>query len=405
MIADHPHPSPFTLHILPAPQHKKACLAPKSGEAWAMRRSSVHFTLRTPRRSRFLSRRASLRALCAVLLFAAPLPAADAFGPLPSPVRATADAKLHGELTRFAALSDGSVGVAAERIKPDGSLDPRIVTLNGDTLFPMASTYKVAVAGTILSQVDKGVLALDTMLPVNPALVVPSDGIAEQLPHPGVALSVLNLMELMLTRSDNTATDVLVARAGGPKVVNAWVEAAGIKGLRVDSNTADLLYRAMGLSPEALRGSKRTPGQIMDAAVAADPELQARDAKDLPNIAFANDPRDTSTPMAMAQLLVAIRTGKLLKPGTTALLMEMMGRCHTGAARLKGLLPPGTHVAHKTGSLNGTGNDVGVVALPDGSAMAIAVFVMKDSRGHQSRDRIMAEAARAAYDYFLFSKT
>jgi len=53
--------------------------------------------------------------------------------------------------------------------------------------------------------------------------------------------------------------------------------------------------------------------------------------------------------------------------------------------------------------LNGTGVDAGVVTLPDGSMMAIAVFVMKDSKGHVSRDRIMAEATRATFDYYLFA--
>ena len=64
---------------------------------------------------------------------------------------------------------------------------------------------------------------------------------------------------------------------------------------------------------------------------------------------------------------------------------------------------PGTAVAHKTGSLNGTGNDVGVVRLPDGRRFAVVAFVMKDGKGHKARDRIIAEAARAAYDYFLYA--
>ena len=80
-----------------------------------------------------------------------------------------------------------------------------------------------------------------------------------------------------------------------------------------------------------------------------------------------------------------------------------MERCRTGKARLPGMLPPGTLVAHKTGSLNGTGNDTGVISLPDGRLFAITVFVMQDHKGHETRDRIMAEAARASYDYFLFA--
>jgi beta-lactamase class A len=192
---------------------------------------------------------------------------------------------------------------------------------------------------------------------------------------------------------------MLVARAGGPSAVNAWLGAVGIHGQRVDSNTAQLLYRAMGLSPTA-SGSFR---KNVEAAMEADSSLRERDARDLPNMAFAQDPRDTSTPQAMNDLLTAIRLGKALKPASTAMLLTIMERCKTGAARIKGMLPPGTLVAHKTGSLNGTGNDAGIVTLPDGRMFAITIFVMKDSQGHEMRDRIIAEATRAAYDYFLYA--
>jgi beta-lactamase class A len=105
----------------------------------------------------------------------------------------------------------------------------------------------------------------------------------------------------------------------------------------------------------------------------------------------------------MDDLLAGIRLGKLLKPQSTALMLSIMDRCKTGKARLRAMLPPGTPIAHKTGTLNGLGNDAGVITLPDGRMFAITVFVMKDYRGHAARDRIMAEAARAAYDYFLFA--
>src|SRR3546814_1141058 len=84
-------------------------------------------------------------------------------------------------------------------------------------------------------------------------------------------------------------------------------------------------------------------------------------------------------------------------------MLSIMERCKTGKARLRAMLPPGTRIAHKTGTLNGLGNDAGIVTLPDGRMFVISVFVMKDHMGHELRDRIMAEAARAAYDYFLFA--
>lgn len=343
--------------------------------------------------SAHLPARPVLGLLLALGLFTTPLPVADAFGPAPaSPVAQSAKAHFLAELTRFATMSDGTVGIAIQNLGTGETIE-----VNGHTLFPMASAYKVAVAGKILSMVDAGALSLDQVITVDQAMMA-SAGIADLLPHKGAALSIYTLIDLMMTRSDNSATDILVLQAGGAQAVNAWVKSTGVRDLRVDSNTAHLLYRAMGIAPKT--GSFQANVQ---AALAADPVLRQRDMRDLPNIAFAQDPRDTATPLAMNALVIALRTGKLLKPATTATLLAIMDRCKTGALRLKGMLPPGTSVAHKTGSLNGTGNDVGIITLPNGQMIAMTVFVMKDSKGHKSRDQVIAHAARAAYDYFLFS--
>lgn len=305
-------------------------------------------------------------------LFLAPLPAADAFGTPRNPVQQTAEARLLAEFSRFAALSDGTVGIAVRDL---GSGE--VLGINTDTLFPMASTYKIAVAGKIFALMDAGTLRLD-----------------ERLPRLGASLTVQALLDLMLIRSDNEATDALVERAGGPQAVDGWLRSLGIKGQRVDSNTAQLLARAKVTGVGA--GGDEA---MMESALSS----RERDARDLPNIGFAQDVRDTSTPRAMDDLLAAIHFNKALKPASTAALLSIMERCRTGKARLRGMLPPGTPIAHKTGTLNGIGNDAGIITLPDGRSFAITVFVMKDYKGREARDRIMAEAARAAYDYFLFA--
>lgn len=302
-------------------------------------------------------------------LFLAPLPTADAFGPTSEVADHSVETRLLSELSGFAGLSDGTVGIALQDLQSGD-----VLGLNLDTLFPMASTYKVAVAGKILSESDAGALSLD-----------------ERLTRFGTPQSVASLLDLMLTHSDNEATDLLVARAGGPAAVNAWLQSIGIRGQRVDSNTADLLARAKEMRLAAGEES------LADIALSA----RDRDALDLPNIAFAQDLRDSSTPRAMNALLSAIHHGKALKPASTALLLDIMAHCHTGKKRLPALLPVGTPIAHKTGTLNGLGNDAGIITLPDGRSFAISVFVMKDRRGHASRDQIMAQAARAAYSYFL----
>ncbi len=301
-----------------------------------------------------------------------------------------AQTKLESAIAALAKQTDGSVGVAVQRIGGGP-----VYTLNAGQTFPMASTFKIAVAGAVLARIDKGDFKLDTMVAVDPAVFVQSAGIAEQMKHPGVALSVHNLLELMLTRSDNTATDVMVTQAGGAAAVTAWLNKVGVtKGQRVDADTARLIYRAFGITPG--------PGSFKDnieRAMAADPSK--RDLKRLPNAQFNDDPRDASTPEAMVQLLAVIQSGKALSASGTKVLIEIMERCITGEKRLKGLLPLGTVVGHKTGTLMGIANDVGIVSMPDGSKFAIAVFVKGDTKGIDTQERVIAEIARTAYDHYL----
>lgn len=331
---------------------------------------------------------APLSMLC---LVAPPLIPAAGAQASPAPA-APLPAKLEAAFAALAKQTDGSVGVAVQRIG-GGPL----VTLNRGTTFPMASTFKIAVAGTVFERIDKGELKLDTMVTVDPAVIVQSAGIAEQMKHPGVALSVHNLLELMLTRSDNTATDVMVAQAGGPAAVTAWLRKVGVtSGQRIDADTARLIYRALDITPGP--GSFR---ENIDRAFAADPAKRNRDQKRIPNAPFNNDPRDASTPEAMLQLLAVIQSGKALSASSTKELIAIMERCITGEKRLKGLLPAGTVVAHKTGTLMSIANDVGIVTLPDGGKFAIAVFVKGDTKGIDTQERVIAEIARTAYDYYL----
>ncbi len=327
-----------------------------------------------------------LSALC----LAAP-PLIPAAGAQASPAPA-APAKLESAFALLARQTDGTVGVAVQRIGGGP-----VYTLNAGQTFPMASTFKIAVAGAVLARIDKGDFKLDTMVTVDPAVWVQSAGITEQMKHPGVALSVHNLLELMLTRSDNTATDVMVTEAGGPAAVTAWLRKVGVtSGQRVDADTARLIYRALNITPG--------PGSFKDnieRAFAADPSKRDMDQKRTPNTPFNNDPRDASTPEAMVQLLAVIQSGKALSASSTKVLIEIMERCITGEKRLKGLLPQNTVVAHKTGTLMSIANDVGIVTMPDGSKFAIAAFVKGDTKGVDTQERVIAEIARTAYDHYL----
>ena len=208
-----------------------------------------------------------------------------------------------------------------------------LITVNGDRPFPMASVVKIAVAANYLAQVEHGRRSLNDRIGGRTAS---------------------SLMSAMMTRSDNHATDVLLRDLGGPRTVQAWLTQQGIHGVRIDRNIAQLL----------------------------------RARRDLWDV------RDSSTPKAMVELLRRIDNGSLLRPASRAYLLDLMARCRTGKNRIRGLLPAGTPVAHKTGTLNGLSTDVGFITLPDGQRIAVAFF----ARGGTNRPRTIAQAARAIYD-------
>lgn len=330
--------------------------------------------------------RAVVMALSALLSLATPIAAASA---APEIAEATTLAADIASLSRPGAGSAGSVGVAAWRL--DGKGPAALV--NADVAYPMASTFKVAVAGAVLKRVEDGQLALDQMISIDLSKMVDSEVLQDRFIHPGLSVSVYNLLELMLTESDNTAADYMVAAAGGPAAVTAWVKAQGVTGLRIDSDVGALIRRWAEMGPGPFH-------EAAEAQLKSDPNILKRDG--MPYAPFDNDPRDTSTPRAMATLLTRIYSGQALKPASTKILIGMMERCRTGAARLRGLMPQDTMVAHKTGTLGGTINDVGVISLPGGAGqVVVAVFIKASDAPRSVRERTIAEIGRSVRDDYL----
>lgn len=301
---------------------------------------------------------------------------------------------LEAELARLAEGSGGVMGVAAVHLETG-----RAAYLNKDMPFPMASTFKAPVAVQLLHRVDQGRLKLSRRVELNPWDLSPGSGTLSHLfDDPGVALSVRNLLELMLLISDNTASDVCLNLAGGGERVTERMRELGVEGVRVDRSTLRLIADYVGvksLPPEKERGPK-TFGAL--AATVSEEERKAASE------AFDKDPRDTATPAGMAKLLELIWKGEALSKESTELLIDIMTRCETGEERLKGLLPKGTVVAHKTGTIGGTTNDVGVITLPhDKGRVVVVAFVKESKRPVEDRERAIAEVARAVHDFFLFT--
>ncbi|MDX2033709.1 MAG: class A beta-lactamase [Blastocatellia bacterium] len=306
-------------------------------------------------------------------------------------------ARLERELARLAKLTtDGTVGVAAIHLETG-----RRVSLNNGERYPMASTFKVPVAVQLLTLVDAGKLRLDQMVELKPSDLHPGSGtLSELFAQPGVALSVRNLLELMLLISDNSATDICLRLAGGADAVTARMRALGIDGINVNRSTRQLIADWIGIANLPPDNEHTQEGFRLLARAVSPDAARAADQK------FIADPRDTSTPEGMARLLERIYRKDCLHPESAALLYDIMRRCTTGDARLKGLLPRNTEVAHKTGTIGGTANDVGILTLPDNAGhVALAVFVKAGVKSPADRERAIAEAARAVHDFFLFHPT
>lgn len=268
---------------------------------------------------------------------------------------------------RIAALADGSrgrIGVAAIDLSTG-----QAISILGDQRFPMASTSKIAIAATYLEGVDKGRWSLSSEFP----LLVPvrSQPFSTKVApvSKGQYLSALKLIDLMITRSSNTATDALLAAVGGPAAVNDWTRRAGIKDFQLTRDIATLV---------------RDDGEV-DPAVAI-------------------DIRDSATPQAMLQLLSGLYQSKWLSASSRNVILDAMERCLTGKRRIPAMMPANVTVAHKTGSLNNTSSDIGIITAPDGRSIAVAIYVTGQG-SRPNREAKIASIARAIYDGYTTSSS
>jgi beta-lactamase class A len=267
--------------------------------------------------------------------------------------------KLRDRIEQISHAAQGRVGVTATVLETGES-----VTLNGNQRFPMQSVYKFPIAMAVLAQVDQGNLKLDQKIRVETSDFVSDlqhSPIRDENPQ-GTELSLAELLKYMVSESDGTACDVLLRLIGGPEVVTQYLRDLDVNNIVVANTEKEI-------------------GQ--DKAVQY---------------------RNYATPDAAVVLLRAFHKGKGLSESSQALLRRWMIETSTGPKRIKGLLPDGTVVAHKTGTsstVNGVTaatNDVGLVTLQNGRHLAIAVFVSDSQATDTTREEVIAKVARAAWD-------
>jgi beta-lactamase class A len=280
--------------------------------------------------------------------------------PQPSPSVETRDRELERQLEQIVAAARGRVGVHALLIETGET-----VSLNSTEHFPMQSVYKFPIAMAVLAMVDAGKLKLDEKVRVERSDFVRAgqrSPVRDENPN-GVALTLRELLRYAVSESDGTASDVLLRLAGGGEAVNKYLSGLNVSGINV-------------------LNSEKEIGQDWQTQY-----------------------RNWASPEGAVALLRALQEGRGLTPESRALLIKLMTETPTGLKRLKGLLPQGAVVAHKTGtgganssSINAATNDIGIITLPNGKHVAIAVFVSDSPADLATREGVIAKVARAVWD-------
>ncbi len=311
---------------------------------------------------------------------AAAPPAGPAFG--------KSDTSLRAAFRKLEARIGGKLGIAAINLESGWRTSYR-----GDETFPLASVGKLPMAIVLLRKVDSGACRLDSQVTLTAADHAPGHSLLFRAAmQSGGRTTVHALLEAMLIYSDNTACDYILKLIGGPKVVRAFMKKIGLPHINVAHSERDLILLWAGVDP-ASSNAAWTRAKVYACVNAAGDSGCKRAER-----ALVNDPADAAPPKEMALLLQLVHSGELLSERSNDTLLAMMARAMTGRARIPALLPEGTPVAHKTGTIGSTTNDVGLVHLPAGGRpLAIAVFV-KAARGRlKDREQIVAEATQLVY--------
>ena len=239
----------------------------------------------------------------------------------------------------------------------------RHVAHRGGERFQMASVFKVPVAIATLDAVEKGALRLEQEVEIRPADRIEVGPLYDEW-KPGVRVTVARMLDVMLVSSDNTAADKLIELLGGPPAVQKALTVRGVHGVRISLDEKGM-------------------GAAMKTDLAA----------------FEGGAQNGTSPDAIVRMLARLFRGELLPRPRTDFILDAMRRCATGDKRLRAGLPNGTVVLDKTGTVRSCSNDVGIVALPDGTHLVLGVFVRGGAEA-AARDAAIASVARAAWEAF-----
>lgn len=267
--------------------------------------------------------------------------------------------ELREKIEQLISSKKADVGVSILNLANGDSL-----SINGMKHYPMISVFKFHIALTVLNKVDKGELALNQKLFIKKTELLENtwSPFKKKYPNGDVSISLQEALKWMITVSDNNICDILIRLVGGVEAVDHFI------------NDSDFV----------IINDEEGIHENWDAQ-------------------FLN----TTTPNFSSQLIKSFYETKLLTKKSTKFLYKTMLSTSVGKNRIKGKLPPKTKVAHRTGSsftnnegMTGAINDIGIVELPNGNQFIISVFVHNTSEKFEDGETLIADIAKAAWDYY-----
>jgi beta-lactamase class A len=239
------------------------------------------------------------------------------------------------------------LGVCAVRLRDD-----RQIVRRGHERFPLASTFKLPLVMDVLSRVDGGIERLDRTITFGASDILPNSPVTGRQPRGG-RLTVAELCGAAIQQSDNTAANLLLATLGGPPGVTSFLRGIGDPVTRLDRNEPSL--------------NRASPGDV----------------------------RDTTTPLAMANVLTRLVREPVLSARSKGTLFGWMRGAVTGGARIRAGVPAGWTVGDKTGTTNTGGNDIAILWPQRGEPIVLAVYAAEVQGSDAARDAAIASVARS----------
>jgi beta-lactamase class A len=296
---------------------------------------------------------------------------------------------LQNALTELAAAYGEPVGVAVMDVDAGWTAE-----VAGEVDFPQQSVSKLWIAITLLDQVDHGAYRLaDPVVMRNEDLSVFFQPIYGRYGKDGYATTFDDLLSRALIESDNAAADRLVRQVGGAEAIQAMLARKGLTGIRAGGEERKLQAKIAGLEWRPEYGLNNG---FKSARARLAPEV-----RDAAMLSYLADPPDGATPAGIVRGLAALHRGELLSPASTQRMLDLMSEATTGPRRLKGGLPAGWTIRHKTGTgqdWRGAAvgiNDVGLITAPDGRVYAVAVMIRRTTKPVPERLAFMQAVSQA----------